>query len=97
MVEMDIGDEIQQLRQPVHSNLDRSRSNVTIVGGGAIVINSAPVRGHRLEDLKWGRGTSKPKQGSQPREKSINKGGGHCGSLGGGGGPSIITLTLFVG
>ena len=31
--------------------------------------------GHGLEDLQWGRGTSKPKQGSQPREKSINEGG----------------------
>ena len=45
MVEMDVGDEVHQLFQLVHSNLDRSRSNVTIVGGGAIVINSAPVRG----------------------------------------------------
>ena len=34
MVEMDIGDEVQQLHQPVHSNLDRSHSNVTIVGVG---------------------------------------------------------------
>ena len=96
MVEMDIGDKAWQLRQPVHSNLDRSRSNVTIVGGGAIVINSAPVRGASIEDLKWGRGTFNPKQGSQPREKSINE-GGTLWELGGWVGPSIITLTLFVG
>ena len=37
-----------------------------------------------MEDLKWGRGTSKPKQGSQPREKSINE-GGTLWELGGGG------------
>ena len=32
--------------------------------------------GHQLEDLKWGRGTSKPRQGSKSRKETINVEGG---------------------
>ena len=42
---MDTRDEVRPLHQLVHSNLDKSRSNVIIVGGGVIAISSAPVRG----------------------------------------------------
>ena len=38
--------------------------------------------GHRLEGLKWGRGTFKPKQGSQFREETINVEGGTQGVWG---------------
>ena len=41
--------------------------------------------GHRLEDPKWGWGTSKPKQGSQPDERSINERGNAEGAWGEGG------------
>ena len=41
--------------------------------------------GHRLEDPKWGRGTSKPRQGSQPDKKSINEGRNAEGAWGEGG------------
>ena len=54
-------------------------------GGGVIAISIAPVRGHQLEDPKWGRGTSKPRQGSQPNEESINEGGNTEGAWGEGG------------
>ena len=93
---MDTRDEVRPLHQLVHSNLDKSGSNVIVAGGGAIAISSAPVRGHRLEDPKQGRGTSKPRQGSQPNKRSINERGNAEGAWGEGG-PSIIILTLFAG
>ena len=36
-----------------------------VAGGGDIVISNAQARGHQLEDLIWGQGTSKSRQGSQ--------------------------------
>ena len=45
MREMDTRDKVQPLHQLVHSNLDKSHSNVIVVGGGVIAISSAPVRG----------------------------------------------------
>ena len=42
---MDTRDEVWLLHQLVHSNLDKSRSNVIIVGDGVIAISIAPVRG----------------------------------------------------
>ena len=85
MREMDTRDEVWPLHQLVCSNLDKSRFNVIVVGGGVIAISSAPVRGHQLEDPKWGRGTSKPRQGSLPNERSINKRGDAVGAWGEGG------------
>ena len=41
--------------------------------------------GHQLEDPRWGQGTSKPRQGSQPNEKSINEGENTEGAWGEGG------------
>ena len=38
-----------------------------------------------MEDPKWGRGTSKPRQGSQPNKRSINEGGNAEGAWGEGG------------
>ena len=45
MREMDTRDEVQLLHQLEYSNLDKSRFNVIIVGGGVIAISIAPVRG----------------------------------------------------
>ena len=42
---MDTRDEVQPLHQLVHSNLNKSHSNVIIVGVRVIAISSAPVRG----------------------------------------------------
>ena len=45
MKEMDIRDVAQLQHQLVHLNQAKNRFNVIIVGGGATVLNSAPVRG----------------------------------------------------
>ena len=85
MREMDTRDEVRLLHQLDCSNLDKSCFNVIVVGGGVIAISIALVRGHRLEDPKRGWGTSKPRQGSQPDEKSINEGRNTEGAWGEGG------------
>ena len=45
MREMDTKDVAQLQHLLVHSNQGKNRFNVIIVGGGATVLNSAPVRG----------------------------------------------------